>query len=293
MQHATFKQVDKLVSSSTQISGETVEPQAWSRQCVWLLNSLGTAMAVQPENRLVTGWQTHRTFDHHGPKANLATQLATVETVGLQLHWSIQSNFTHGLRRSNADKRRAVEMLLADEEWSAKSDRWIAETAGVHHSTVQAIKQVAESATSPVSGGESPEFKMGADGKKYPAKKATQPRRTAGPDLTSLTDDQTRRLSLARQGYSQLANKHTDSALIKAAQDEGIYCRIDRNSIWGNPFILDEDGDRETVIENYADYLTKRPSLRKMSATLRGRILGCWCYPEPCHGHILMKEFDI
>lgn len=210
--------------------------------------------------------------------------------------WSIQSNITHGLRRSNADKRRAVEMLLADEEWSTKSDRWIAETAGVSHPTVQNVRQVVNFTTSPVSGGDNPEFITGADGKKYPAKKATQPtqpRKTVDPDLISLTDDQTRRLSLARQGYSQLANQHTDSALIKAAQDEGIYCRIDRNSIWGNPFILDEDGDRETVIENYADYLTKRPSLRKMNATLRGRILGCWCYPEPCHGHILTKEFDI
>lgn len=113
-------------------------------------------------------------------------------------------------------------------------------------------------------------------------------------DLSGLTEDQQRRLRLAKMGYGQLANQHTDSALIKVAQAEGIYCRIDRNSIWGNPFVLDEDGDRETVIANYADYLTKKPSLRKLThQSLRGRIMGCWCYPEPCHGHILMKEFDI
>jgi hypothetical protein len=90
--------------------------------------------------------------------------------------YSIQSNITHGLRRSNADKRRAVEMLLADEEWSTKSERWIAETAGVHHSTVQAIKQLAESASSTSTGTSSP--KTGKDGKKRltqnkpPAKKS-------------------------------------------------------------------------------------------------------------------------
>lgn len=117
---------------------------------------------------------------------------------------------------------------------------------------------------------------------------------TTESDLDSLTEDQQRRLRLAKMGYGQLANQHTDSALIKVAQAEGIYCRIDRQSIWGNPFILDEDGDRETVIANYADYLTKKPSLRKLThQSLRGRIMGCWCYPEPCHGHILMKEFDI
>jgi hypothetical protein len=85
--------------------------------------------------------------------------------------WSIQSNITHGLRRSNADKRRAVEMLLADEEWSAKSDRWIAETAGVSHHTVANVKQLGKLPSSPVSGGESPEFKQGLDGKLRPTQK--------------------------------------------------------------------------------------------------------------------------
>jgi hypothetical protein len=85
--------------------------------------------------------------------------------------YSIQSNITHGLRRSSADKRRAVEMLLADEEWSSKSDRWIAETAGVSHTTVQNVKQVAIIASSPVSGGEVPEFKRSLDGKLRPTQK--------------------------------------------------------------------------------------------------------------------------
>ena len=117
-------------------------------------------------------------------KAGIETAMFDVRAGGstafrLAKLWSIQSNITHGLKRSNADKRRAVEMLLADEEWSSKSDRWIAETAGVHHVTVANIKQVVNFTTSPVSGEATPEFKMGADGKKYPAKKATQLRQTA------------------------------------------------------------------------------------------------------------------
>jgi len=85
--------------------------------------------------------------------------------------YSIQSNIAHGLKRSNADKRRAVEMLLADEEWSVKSERWIAETAGVSHTTVQRAKELAQCANSPVSGEATPEYKAGKDGKKYSAKK--------------------------------------------------------------------------------------------------------------------------
>jgi len=94
-----------------------------------------------------------------------------------KLH-SIQSNTSHGLKRSNADKRRAVEMLLKDEEWSQRSDRWIAEIAGVSHPTVLNVKaQVVNFTTSPTSGNFSPEFKTGKDGKKQPAakKKQSQP----------------------------------------------------------------------------------------------------------------------
>jgi hypothetical protein len=40
-------------------------------------------------------------------------------------------NAEHGLRRSIADKRNAVDTLLRDEEWSGRSDRWIAEAAHV------------------------------------------------------------------------------------------------------------------------------------------------------------------
>lgn len=41
------------------------------------------------------------------------------------------ANAAHGLRRTNADKRRAVETLLRDEEWAAWSDREIARKCNV------------------------------------------------------------------------------------------------------------------------------------------------------------------
>lgn len=45
--------------------------------------------------------------------------------------YSVGANADHGLRRSNADKRRAVETLLLDEEWAQWSDREIARRCGV------------------------------------------------------------------------------------------------------------------------------------------------------------------
>jgi hypothetical protein len=53
----------------------------------------------------------------------------------------ISANATHGLRRTQADKRRAVERLLQDAEWAAWSDRKIAELARVDHKTVGKIRR--------------------------------------------------------------------------------------------------------------------------------------------------------
>jgi hypothetical protein len=51
---------------------------------------------------------------------------------------SVGANATHGSRRTSEDKRRAVETLLRDPEWSQWSDREIARRAAVDHKTVSA-----------------------------------------------------------------------------------------------------------------------------------------------------------
>lgn len=84
--------------------------------------------------------------------------------------YSVGANAAHGLRRSNADKRRAVETLLRDEEWSKKSDRWIAEKCGVGHQLVGATRcQLDDSSSSPE--------RTGQDGKtrKLPTKREPAP----------------------------------------------------------------------------------------------------------------------
>ena len=45
--------------------------------------------------------------------------------------FSLGANATHGLRRTNSDKRRAVETALRDEEWTLWSDREIAQRCAV------------------------------------------------------------------------------------------------------------------------------------------------------------------
>lgn len=57
--------------------------------------------------------------------------------------YSLSANANHGLRRTNADKRRAVETLLNDAEWASFSDRKIAEICAVGHPFVAAIRKPA------------------------------------------------------------------------------------------------------------------------------------------------------
>ena len=51
------------------------------------------------------------------------------------------ANAAHGLRRTNEDKRRAVERLLSDKEWSIWSDNEIAKRCNVSHELVANLRE--------------------------------------------------------------------------------------------------------------------------------------------------------
>jgi len=67
------------------------------------------------------------------------------------------------------------------------------------------------------------------------------------------------------------------------------YCYIGRGSKWGNPFIIGKDGDRNEVVEKYEKYIRNKPELLKDLTELKGKRLGCFCFPHKCHGDILLK----
>ena len=78
---------------------------------------------------------------------------------------ALKANSAHGLRRSNADKIRAVTIVLADEEWSKKSSGWIAGICGVSRPFVEGVRrQVVTVTTSPLEGAAE---RVGRDGKRY------------------------------------------------------------------------------------------------------------------------------
>jgi len=55
--------------------------------------------------------------------------------------FSVGANVSHGLRRTNADKRRAVEVVLSDEEWRGWSDREVARRCAVGADLVGGIRR--------------------------------------------------------------------------------------------------------------------------------------------------------
>lgn len=66
--------------------------------------------------------------------------------------------------------------------------------------------------------------------------------------------------------------------------------RIDRQTHWGNPFVIGKDGTREEVIYKYRCHILSEPSVVAMiRRDLRGKTLGCWCAPKPCHGDVLLE----
>lgn len=82
--------------------------------------------------------------------------------------YSVGANATHGLRRTNEDKRRAVMVLLEDEEWCEWSDREIARRAGVSAPTVGALRKevtVKLLQSSPTVEPAHPTTRKGADGR--------------------------------------------------------------------------------------------------------------------------------
>lgn len=110
----------------------------------------------------------HRVLAHE--KAGLVDVLAEVRTGSKRdaLLFAVGANATHGLARTNKDKRRAVEILLRDEEWTNYSNRQVANIAAVSDRFVGDMRREMAGAN----GSHLPDTRTGKDGKQYPTRKA-------------------------------------------------------------------------------------------------------------------------
>jgi len=82
---------------------------------------------------------------------------------------------------------------------------------------------------------------------------------------------------------------------------------IGRPTKWGNPYTHIQDGktlakyvveDRNAAVNAYRDYITNgdgKHLLDDLHELKGGKILGCWCKPQACHGDVLLElleEYD-
>lgn len=70
---------------------------------------------------------------------------------------------------------------------------------------------------------------------------------------------------------------------------------IDRDTQFGNPFRLEEDGgnySRKESVDQYETWFKNKiqsnDDFRAAVEELRGETLGCWCKPKSCHGDVIL-----
>lgn len=78
--------------------------------------------------------------------------------------------------------------------------------------------------------------------------------------------------------------------------------KIDRSSIFGNPFIMHNESERGKVCLQYEEYFKKKcdkdeefyDEIMKLAMKCRDHdvALGCWCHPKQCHGDFLKKAIE-
>ncbi len=72
---------------------------------------------------------------------------------------------------------------------------------------------------------------------------------------------------------------------------------IGRGTLWGNPYAIGQDGDREEVIRKFAydfnrGFLRGGEDFNEKLKALRGHTLGCHCKPYACHGDVLAEYLN-
>lgn len=71
---------------------------------------------------------------------------------------------------------------------------------------------------------------------------------------------------------------------------------IGRPSDWGNPFSHQKGtmaqfqvATRDEAVDKFKEWLLGNEELLARIGELKGKVLGCWCAPQRCHGDVLAE----
>lgn len=62
-------------------------------------------------------------------------------------------------------------------------------------------------------------------------------------------------------------------------------------SKWANPYSVKKYG-RDKCLELYESKVRQTPELWNALEELDGKVLGCWCKPDGCHGDVLVRLIE-
>lgn len=101
---------------------------------------------------------------------------------------------------------------------------------------------------------------------------------TAAPDL----------FTVAGHGLTRVVNVKHEPCEVYC----GRACAGWPASPWANRHRLEHESDRARVIAEFEKDLDANPVLLCRLVELRGKRLGCWCAPKPCHCDVLARRAD-
>lgn len=120
----------------------------------------------------------------------------------------------------------------------------------------------------------------------------TEPKRRAAVAAGAVERDW-REMTVERLSLRRAALFTVDGTTVVNRNSDEYDVYIGRGSDWGNPFRIGEHGSRQSVIEQFEAHLRQRPDLLARLGELRGRRLGCFCAPLPCHGNVLARYAEM
>jgi hypothetical protein len=69
-----------------------------------------------------------------------------------------------------------------------------------------------------------------------------------------------------------------------------------QDGYFGNPFRIKEGESRGSTIKQYKEYFYKRietdPEFKVKILSLKGKRLGCFCKPYPCHVNVIVEYLE-
>ena len=195
----------------------------------------------------------------------------------------LEQHFAADAKRRQARKPKA-DFVVAKmpQQTPSKAREEAAKSVGVGDRYVQDAKKVKTEAPEVFERLKAGKITM-QDAKREVAKKPTDDWR----------QDERDRQAEVESGLTVVANAASDKNLIAWAERNRLAVRIDRSTRYGNPFVLNEDGDRDEVCDSYErHYLVRKPSITERidAGDLTGKVLVCHCYPQRCHGDCLAAE---